>query len=195
MSPATVDPRLERLRDPDLSPEERERLEAELLADPVASEALYADLGLESALATAARAPGSPPARRTPLRRGLLVALPVAAALALLWLGPRWRELSRVDAPPRFRGETTALHALQPVGAVDAPPREFAWSRDEAAARYRFELYDGASRLLHSAVVDGTRYTLPAGAAAPPSGFWRVTPVSAAGRELLPSEPAHFHLR
>jgi hypothetical protein len=195
MSPTPRDPRLERLHDPDLPAAERERLEAEVLADPKASEALYADASLESALGAATRVPTSLSARRRRSRRGLMVALPIAAALALLWLGPRWRELSRTDSPPRFRGETTQLRALGPTGAVTVPPRFYQWSSVAAAEQYRFELYDGASRLLHSAVVADTSYALPVGTAGPRSGFWRVTPVSAAGRELPPSEPAYFHSR
>ena len=170
---------------------EQAALEAELLADAEASQALYAQVSLQSAIADSGRRARDGRWRR----RALLTALPLAAALALLWLGPRWRELAGPPAAPRLRGDVEQVLGLEPQGRLTAPPRRFVWTATATASRYRFELYDAQARLRYRAVLGDTLLVL-AGSAQdslpPAAGFWQVVPVDAAGRELPSSLPLHF---
>jgi hypothetical protein len=170
---------------------EQAALEAELLADAEASEALYAQVNLQSTIADSGRR-----AREGRWRRlALLTALPLAAALALLWLGPHWREVAGPPAAPRLRGDAQQVLGLEPQGRLTAPPQRFVWTATAAASRYRFELYDAQARLCYRAVLGDTVLVL-AGSAQdslpPAAGFWQVVPVDAAGRELPSSPPLHF---
>ena len=184
----TREARLAAYRDGNLPPDERAALEATILADPEASEELYAQLGIQDALE---RARGAAP--RAALRRLFTVVLPLAAAIALLWLGPRWQQqLSAPPEPPRFRSLPGTLRGLEPQGELAAAPRQFRWQREPSAAQYRFELYDREATLRYDAVARDTLLILPADAAAVDAGFWRVVPVDSAGAELRPSEPLHF---
>jgi len=170
---------------------EQAALEAELLADTEASEALYAQVSLQSAIADAGRRTREARWRR----RALLTALPLAAALALLWLGPRWRELAGPPAAPRLRGDVEQVLGLEPQGRLSAPPRRFVWTATAAASRYRFELYDAQARLRFRAILGDTLLVIAGNAqdSLPPAvGFWQVVPVDAAGRELPTSLPLHF---
>lgn len=171
-----------------LSPEEGAALEAEILADPEASEALYAQLGIQDALE---RAQG--PVPRAAIRRLFTVLLPLAAAIALLWLGPRWQQQAGAPPePPRLRGLPGTLRGIEPRGDLTAPPRQFRWQAEPSAARYRFELYDREATLRYEAVARDTLLVLPAAQPALAAGFWRVVPVDSAGAERRPSEPLHF---
>ncbi len=173
-----------------LAAADRAALEAELLGDAQASEALYAQVNLQGAIADEGR-------RRRGLhwrRRSLIAALPLAAAIALLWLGPGWRERAGSPAVPRLRGEAGQVKGLEPAGSLDAPARRFRWTADARARLYRFELYDAEARLRFSALAADTLLLWPASmdSLPPARGFWRVVPVDAAGRELDASAPLHF---
>lgn len=172
--------RLERYRAGRMRPEEREAFEHDVLADDALAEALYAAEALES-LARRRR-------RALVPARGLALAAAFAAVFAAAWWWGAGRE---TPAPgPVRRGEDAAVRPLAPVGALAAPPERFAWTRDPAAAGYRFELRDAGGRPVATRVTSDTVITAAdLGAALPAAGDWSVVPLAADGSER-PAPPA-----
>jgi hypothetical protein len=179
-----------------LDPAGERAFESEVLDSDDLARALYSEVNLRSGLEEAGRAArlrGVVLGRGTSwIRRAWPVALPLAAALALLVLVPRMLE-DRRDASS-LRGRDARPRGLMPAGPVSSYPRRFVWTRDPGAARYRFELYDKDWRPLYEAVTTDTVMLLPAEwqNVSPEGGQWKVVPVDSSGFERGPSLPTRF---
>jgi hypothetical protein len=180
-----------------LSPEERRSFEESVLASDELAAELYAETSLDAALETARK--GDPsgtvagPERWWRRREvGFLVPLAAAALLLLVLRGPGDDDGSG-PAPPTFRGEDAVARCVSPIGDLAAPPARFVWTRDPAAAMYRFELRDISSELLFRTTTSDTTLEVAADAWDADSfveGYWKVVPMSAAGVERAKAPPA-----
>jgi hypothetical protein len=183
---------LERYLAGELPASEAEAFEARVLADPALAHALYREQGLTLAVAaTRPEADAAPrAARRFPawwMRGGA----PLAAAAAVVVVAGVTFLLVRGPGSERMRNGEVVGRLIAPVGAVPAPPEEFRWSRHPGAEQYRFELHDGAGRVVHVALTRDTVYrVVPSnGTRVPPEGTWRAIPLTSGGHEL-PGPPA-----
>jgi hypothetical protein len=82
-------------------------------------------------------------------------------------------------------GPVAALVLLEPVGPIAGPPRQFRWTRDAGAERYRVELFDQNATRVGVAVTSDT--ILAAGALSSRTlnaGQWRVVPIGEGGVDL-----------
>ncbi len=204
--------RLSRYLAGELSPEERSRIEREILGDPGLAEALYADLSLKESIAavddvTRARA-RSESARPRFGARWLRVALPAAAIVVLAVLVPRFFEdeggtrrlrspapAERAPAKPApAPSPAPSVVALFPTGSFDEPPSRFVWTRDSTATSYRIEILDESAAIVFSAETPETSLAFPSAALGGSAGkilSWRVVPLQGTAPRA-PSKPLRF---
>lgn len=113
--------------------------------------------------------------------------LPVAVSALLVVALFLWRDRQRASlrGGTRPSGPIAALVLLEPVGPIADPPRQFRWTRDAGAERYRVELFDQNAQNVGVAVTNDT--VLAAGALSNRTlnaGQWRVVPIGADGVDL-----------
>jgi hypothetical protein len=117
------------------------------------------------------------------------VVIGVAGTAVLLMRGPR---------SERMRGAGGETRLIAPRGPLAEPPIEFRWSRHPEAVQYRFELFDGAGRVVQVALTQDTTFRAASSAGglqAPPEGTWRVVPLAAGGHELAAPPAATYRSR
>jgi hypothetical protein len=116
----------------------------------------------------------APGARRAPRR--LWVPAAAAAALVLLWLGPRALHESTAEVHrDRTVATTVAPRPVAPVGVVDSA-RSLVWASLPRAERYRVALFDSEGRVLYEAQPADTSVALPDSIALAPGQtyLWKV---------------------
>jgi hypothetical protein len=114
--------------------------------------------------------------RTRPVRRQIWIPAAVAAALALLWTGPR---MLREPAIEEHREEavtmTVAPRAVAPVGAVGSAT-VLVWSSVPSADRYRARLFDSDGTVIWEHETGDTIAALPSAVALRPRlpYYWKV---------------------
>ena len=198
--PEGAEERLARYRSGAMNPDDRAAFEREVLADEALAEALYGEIALDHVHHEATRSPG---AGRVPLplttrtrHLPVHILLPIAATLLLVSGVVLWRRNTPAPAGDWVRGERS-VRALEPNGALTAPPERFRWTNEPGATSYRVELYEvdtGApigSIVTRDTVVAFTEVTKQQGIT---GASWRVTPIGPDGLDRKPASGATYYV-
>jgi hypothetical protein len=194
--------RLARYRAGAMSAAQRAEFEREILASEALSEALYGETSLDAVAAEvreeagATRPVGVIRPRRSWTWALTRVALPAAAALAVLAGVYRWAGHGARPTDDLVRGAGAAALPLSPRGAIASVPQRFVWTRDPGAQSYRVDLYTPDGILHVTATTSDTTHGVAALAPAPfTAGEWQVVPIDADGMERPAAPRAAFHTR